>query len=164
MAASVASGSNLGRTTTWLPASHAAHDHTRGPLWYSGPGMTMHPSGEASIAGPSSFHSAGSPDTISLGRPVEPPEVGAFHAGDVTSGNGPSSRPGSGRYPTGSARRPPATCSPTPITAAGSARSRIAWSSRSGSLADTGCGMAPIFQQAAKATYQSVEFGSAMVT
>ena len=38
--------------------------------------------------GPSGSTRAGSPDTISFGRPVEPPEVGAFHDGDTTSGNG----------------------------------------------------------------------------
>ena len=51
-----------------------------------------------------------------------------------------------------------------PITAAGSASSMMALSSRSGSRAETGWGIAPVFQQAATATYQSVEFGSAIVT
>jgi hypothetical protein len=30
----------------------------------------------------------GSPDTMSLGRPVDPPDVGAFHAGDTDVGEG----------------------------------------------------------------------------
>ena len=40
--------------------------------------------------------SDGSPATISFGRPVEPPEVGAFHAGDTASGSGPSARSAGG--------------------------------------------------------------------
>ena len=47
---------------------------------------------EPSADGGSSSMSDGSPDTISLGRPVDPPEVGAFHAGDTASGSGPSLR------------------------------------------------------------------------
>ena len=34
---------------------------------------------------------AGWPVTMSLGRPVEPPEVGAFHAGEIASGSGSAS-------------------------------------------------------------------------
>ena len=40
----------------------------------------------------------------------------------------------------------------------------MARSSRSGSFDETGCGMAPIFQQAAHATNQSTELGRATVT
>ena len=72
--------------------------------------------------------------------------------------------PGSGRYPAGSVRRPSASSGETPITAEGFASSRIACSSRSGRWAGTGWGMAPIFQQAATATYHSVELGRATVT
>ena len=87
IAASVASASKRGSTTTWLPASSAWHDQTAGPLWYSGPGITRHPSSVSSSGGGSSGSScAGSPDTISFGRPVDPPDVGAFHAGDVGVG------------------------------------------------------------------------------
>src|SRR5438105_15226970 len=97
IAASVASASNRGSTTTWLPWSNAAHDHTMGPLWYSGPGSTKTPSRWNSNAdGASGSMSDGSPDTINFGRPVEPPEVGAFHAGDTASGNGPWSRAAGG--------------------------------------------------------------------
>src|SRR2546423_15260313 len=97
MAASVASASKRGSTTTWLPASQAEHDQTIGPLWYSGPGITMQPSGEPKPAGCSSSLSDGSPATISFGRPVEPPDVGAFQAGDTASGRGESSVDGAGR-------------------------------------------------------------------
>ena len=44
IAASVASASKRGSTTTWPPASSAAHDQTTGPLWYSGPGIRRQPS------------------------------------------------------------------------------------------------------------------------
>ena len=40
----------------------------------------------------------------------------------------------------------------------------MAASSRAGSRADTGCGMAPIFHVATTATNQSTELGRAMVT
>src|SRR5579875_1274739 len=101
---------------------------------------------------------------MSFGRPVEPPDVGAFHEGDTTSGKGSSGIEGSGSWPTGRAHRPPASDGSMPITTAGSARSRIADSSRSGSRDDTGCGIAPIFQQAANATNHAVELGRAIVT
>src|SRR5512132_2463257 len=88
-AASVASASNRGSSTTLQPHSSAWHDQTTGPLWYSGPGMTRQPRGVVrSGAGPSGSIRLRSPDTISLGRPVDPPDVGAFHAGDTASGSG----------------------------------------------------------------------------
>ncbi len=98
MAASVASASKRGSTTTWLPQSSACHDQMSGPLWYSGPGITMQPSGVSrSGTGPAGSMSEGSPDMISFGRPVEPPEVGAFHDGATTSGSGPPSTSSGGR-------------------------------------------------------------------
>src|SRR5947209_20060868 len=98
MAASVASASKRGSTTTWSPHRRAWHDQTIGPLWYSGPGMTMQPLGVInSGGGPSGSSTDGSPDTINLGRPVDPPDVGAFQAGDTTSSSGESSNDGSGR-------------------------------------------------------------------
>ena len=51
-----------------------------------------------------------------------------------------------------------------PITTFDPASSTIAASSRPGSFADTGCGIAPIFQHARYATNQSTEFGTAIVT
>src|SRR4051794_6487725 len=91
MAARVCSASNLARTTTWLPARSALTDQIRGPLWYSGPGITMQPVGDPKTPGAASSNSAGSPDTISFGRPVEPPDVGAFQAGEIASGGAVSS-------------------------------------------------------------------------
>src|SRR5581483_11170749 len=130
MAANVDSASKRGRTTTWHPASHAMHDQTMGPLWYNGAGTTMLPPKKPNRGGESRSYSAGSPETISFGLPVEPPDVGAFHAGDVTSTSGSSERSGSGTYPAGMARRPWASSAGTPITTEGSASSRMASSSR----------------------------------
>src|SRR5450759_5073022 len=93
MAASVDSASNRGSTTTWLPCNNAKQDHTIGPLWKSGPGITRQPSRlKRRAASADGSINPGSPETINLGRPVEPPEVGAFHAGLTTSGSstGPS--------------------------------------------------------------------------
>src|SRR3954447_11124950 len=102
--------------------------------------MTRQPSGVMSNGGgPSGSTRAESPETISLGRPVEPPDVGAFHAGDTASSSGPSSMSALGRYPAGMQRRPEKAPSATPMTADGSASSTMAASSRPGSLADTGC-------------------------
>src|ERR687892_2045705 len=123
MAARVASASKRGSTTTWLPHSRAWHDHTMGPLWYRGPGMTRQPSGRLrSGTGPSGSSTLGSPDTISLGRPVDPPDVGAFQAGDTASGKGLVSAP-AGLWPSGSHARAPPPPLGAPKTTAGAGRS-----------------------------------------
>src|SRR3954453_13174167 len=97
MAARVASASKRGSNARWLPRIRAVHDHTTGPLWYSGPGITRQPSSLIiSGDGWSGSINDGSPATISLGRPVDPPDVGAFHAGDTASGSGSSSRSAAG--------------------------------------------------------------------
>ena len=62
----------------------------------------IHPQGRAGLG----VLVAGSPATISFGRPVEPPEVGAFHDGEVTSGRGASSSEGAARSPAGRQARP----------------------------------------------------------
>ena len=65
-----------------------ARPHDR-PVVVERPGHDQPGAGhEAERRRPSGSTRAGSPDTISFGRPVEPPEVGAFHDGDTTSGNG----------------------------------------------------------------------------
>ena len=51
IAASVASASKRGSTTRCAPASSATHDQTTGPLWYSGPGISRHPSGSTPRVG-----------------------------------------------------------------------------------------------------------------
>ena len=107
----------------------------------------------------------GSPETISLGRPVEPPDVGAFQAGLTTSGSGSSGgSSAAGWSTTVIALRPASSPSSTPTITGGSARSTMPASSRSGSRPLTGWGVAPSFQQAIVATNHSIELGSAIVT
>ena len=86
----------------------------------------------------------GSPDTMSLGRPVEPPEVGAFHAGEITSGSGSAFGLTTGATnPRRPWPRPGKASASAPSTTRGSANSMMAASSRTGSREDTGWGIAP---------------------
>ncbi|MCQ0015381.1 hypothetical protein [Actinomadura madurae] len=87
-----------------------------------------------------------------LGRPVLPPEVGAFQQGETTSGSGSSLIDGSGSKPGGSVAKPGCTPSSTPTSSFDRARSRIAWRSATGSLHDSGCGVAPTLSAAQNAT------------
>src|SRR5687768_10823000 len=146
MATRVASASKRSSSTTRLPASSAPQHHTAGPLWYSGPGMTRHPpSTNPKRFGASGSSSAGSPATMSLGRPVEPPDVGAFQAGDTASGSGPSSSSAGVRYPSGRQVVPASVPGSAPSATFEPARATISASSRAGSFADTGWGTAPSF-------------------
>jgi hypothetical protein len=68
-----------------LPNATPYRKFVRGALWWSGPGIIMtlltgNPNGgvETSIT-------AGVPNKISFGRPVLPPDVGAFMTGDTCS-------------------------------------------------------------------------------
>ena len=90
-AANVASASNCGKRTKWLPWNNEPAPNENGALWYSGPGMHTTPSTRWPMPGAPTLTMPGSPATINLGRPVEPPDVGAFIAGEVTSGKGESS-------------------------------------------------------------------------
>jgi hypothetical protein len=105
---------------------------------------------------------------MSLGRPVEPPEVGAFHAGEVASGSGASEKSGPERCPIARWRIVPGSVviaeSGAPTTTFEAASPTIAASSRAGSRADTGWGIAPMFQHATYAMNHSIEFGIATVT
>ena len=78
-------------------------DRLNGALWYSGPGTRCVSS--RSMRNTSERRSGSSlpscPATISFGRPVLPPEVGAFHEGATTSGSGSSASPESGAKPAG---------------------------------------------------------------
>ena len=68
-------------------------------MWYSGPVIsTVSPSAmpRRRANGSTDSTSAGWVDTISFGRPVLPPDVGAFHEAAATSPNGASDSPGSG--------------------------------------------------------------------
>ena len=121
MPSSVVSASKRDSTTMWLPVQSAWVEKTNGPLWYSGPGTRWTPSSPMPN-GPSrsGFAVAGAPDRMILGRPVLPPDVGAFHDAAIgSSGNGSSPSAGSGTI--GSM-----------TTSAGSASSMIAARSRSG--------------------------------
>ena len=106
----------------------------------------------------------GVPARISLGRPVEPPEVGAFQLGDTASGRGEASIDGSGTKSGGSEARPRARSGLTPATTLLSASSTISSSSRPGSFDDTGCGMAPMNQHAIVVSTNASLFGYATVT
>ena len=145
------SASNLPPSTTWLPASNAVIVQMNGPLWYSGPGITCVPfsfmprSGAASGSIMLAWFAR-----ISLGRPVEPPDVIALYGFDTASGNGPSSNP--------------STSSAVSTTTRGAASSMIASSSRAGRRAETGCGTAPSFQHAIVVATNATPFGSAIVT
>jgi len=72
---------------------------------------------------------AGVPDRISFGRPVLPPDVGAFHDLAHRSGSGASSYPLTSK-PAGTLARPGAS---TPTSSGGSASSTRAASSAAGS-------------------------------
>ena len=102
--------------------------------------------------------------TMSFGRPVLPPEVGAFHEDAIAGGSASSERPGSGSKPAGRLARPPASASSTPTTRLGSASAMIASRSARGSLAETGCGVAPTFHAAITASKNAMPFGSPIVT
>jgi hypothetical protein len=102
--------------------------------------------------------------TISLGRPVLPPEVGAFHEPGTTEGSGSSASAASGSNPAGAAGRPGTSDGSTPTTSAGSASSRIARRSAAGSRAEMGWGVAPSFQAAMVASKNAMPLGSAIVT
>ena len=103
------------------------------------------------------------PASISLGRPVLPPEAIAFHTGETASGSGASDSPGSGVKPLGTLGDLPRG-SALPTTSARGRNSRSPSNSASGSRADNGCGTAPSFQHAMVACRNSIELGSTMVT
>ena len=102
--------------------------------------------------------------TISLGRPVLPPEVRAFHEPGTTGGSASSASVTSGSNPAGTAGRPGTSAGSTPTTSAGSASSRIVRRSEAGSRAEMGWGVAPSFQAAMVASKNAMLFGSAIVT
>src|SRR5580765_3764251 len=99
---SVRSASNLPPSTTWLPASRPVTDHMNGPLWYSGPGITIVPSGIIRSRGLASGSiSAGAVLRINFGRPVLPPEVIPFHGSDTASTRGSAAGADAGVQPRG---------------------------------------------------------------
>ena len=167
MSASVPSASNLPPNTTWLPASSAVTDHMNGPLWYSGPGITIVPFGVSISSGfASGSISAGAVLRISFGRPVLPPDVIPFHGSDTVSSRC-SAAPGgagSGVQPRGRQAEPGWSAGSTPTITAGDASSMMPSSSRFGSRDDTGVGVAPTFHAAIIAARNSTQLGSARTT
>src|SRR5450755_3990674 len=98
-------------------------------------------------AGESPSTKPGVPDTISFGRPVEPPEVGAFQDGETASGRSLSSLEASSSSFDDTTGRSQANG--TLLTTIGvSANSTMAFNSASGRRDETGCGTAPSFQAA----------------
>ena len=83
------------------------------------------------------------PATMIFGRPVLPPDVGAFQLGGSAAGSGSGERAGSGVQVGGSDGRSAAS---RPTTSGAPAMSTSAASSAGGSFADTGWGTAPSFQ------------------
>ena len=78
---------------------------TNGALWYSGPGITVQPSGVIINNGVASGSvRPGAVVTMSLGRPVLPPDVIAFHGFDTVSGSGSAAPGGAGSPPSRAAR------------------------------------------------------------
>ena len=103
------------------------------------------------------------PASMSLGRPVLPPEPSAFQDGDTASGSGASDTPESGVKSPGTLGITPRGSS-RPTSSARGFSSSSPSSSASGSRADSGWGTAPSFHAASAAWIHSIEFGSTIVT
>src|SRR5262245_21811326 len=109
-------------TTTWLPWSKAKMDVVKGPLWYSGPVTRCTPSCGMRRSAPNpaiGSHVAGWVATMSFGRPVLPPEVGALNAAPTAAGSGSDASDGSGANPPGTVGRPGISDGSTPTTSEG---------------------------------------------
>src|SRR5215472_7268078 len=109
-------------------------------------------------------HVAGWVATISFGRPVLPPEVGALKDAAAAGGSGPDASDASGSKLAGTVFRPGASDGSTPTTSDGFASSMIALRSAVGSRDEIGCGVAPAFQVATTASKNSMPLGSPIVT
>ena len=97
-------------------------------------------------------HSAACLATMSLGRPVLPPDVGALNDAPITGGSGSEEVDGSGSNPAGTVGRPGTSVGSTPTTRDGFASSMIALRSAAGRREEMGCGVAPSFQAATVAS------------
>ena len=138
-----------------------------GALWYSGPVITTAPSSvmpSRRANGSAVVRSAGCSATISLGRPVLPPEVLTFQADAAPWSTKSSDSDGSGSNPAGSDGWPIPLAAAAPTTRLGAASSRIASRSRAGSCAESGNGVAPAFHTAIVAARNSIELGSMIAT
>src|SRR5215831_10774196 len=127
----------------------------KGPLWYSGPVTRCTPSAgmRSTVAkGDTASHTAAWVATISLGRPVLPPDVGALNEAATAGGSGSADVDEGGAKPAGSVARPGASCASTPTTSDGFASSMIALRSAAGRREEMGWGVAPSFQAATVAS------------
>ena len=104
---------------------------------------------------------AGVPEKMTFGRPVLPPDTGAFHDDACTSGSSPPPSDGS---MTSNRRTPGSVASSKPTTSAGSVSSTIARSSSGSVLGDNACGVAPAFHTAAQSTTNSIVLAMPIVT
>src|SRR5438132_6998749 len=138
----------------------------KGPLWYSGPGITSVPSGVIIRSGfASGSIKAGAVLRISFGRPVLPPEVIPFQGSDTVSRRASGSPvAGGGVQPGGRHAEPGWSAGSTPTMTAGRASSTTPSSSRLGNRDETGVGVAPTFQAATVAARNSTQLGRASTT
>ena len=100
-------GSNRLITTRWWRISNAIVAVLKPVLWDSGIGTSVvspscAPSGKPMVAG----IRLSPPDSISLGRPVLPPDPIDFHTGETASGRAASDSAGSGTKPEGTLGMP----------------------------------------------------------
>src|SRR5215469_1734909 len=104
----------------------------------------------------------GTVETTILGRPVLPPDAGAFQQEATAAGSGSSESPGSGENVAGTTAGPGATSS-KPATIAGCASSIRASRSGRDSERATGRGVAPNFQTAYTASMNGIPLGNPII-
>ena len=129
-----------------------------GPLWYSGAVARCMPLGSIAISSPTAsrtWAAAGWVETMSFGRPVLPPEVGAFQLAAIRGSSGASSSGSSSPGVGGSVSE---------MTSADAASSTIAARSGAGIRWLSGCGTAQSLVLASTASKKAIPFGSAMLT
>jgi hypothetical protein len=114
--------------------------------------------------GPASSNSARAPERISVGRPVDPPLVGAFHVGEIAWGRSSAESAGLGFQPIGKTFLVGVSlrvCAQHE-SAIGEFHDCLTLAIRN--RFDTGYGTAPSFHAATAASRNATEFGRAMVT
>ena len=89
-ASSTSSGTNRGKLITWLPDTSASDEIENGALWYSTPGITHAERAGSWNWAASVSNTPGLVARMIFGRPVLPPEVGAFQCVVIASGSSAS--------------------------------------------------------------------------
>ena len=152
-------------STACSPETRLPETAVKGTLWYSGAVIRQAPlvgSRESSITPWQLDGLPGLPAAITLGFPVEPPDVGALRAGADTETSGLSGR---SAVPSKDLSRFTDTdLSVSSNTRAGAARSIRASISRCTNMLETGIGTAPILSAAMVATGYFNGFDDAMRT